>query len=65
MEKHFKEAVKIFIWFMIGACFFTVCLHYIYNEFQEMHRYDSPEGPAVKVIYEEAGWFPFDILKGE
>ncbi len=22
MEKHFKEAVKIFIWFMIGACFF-------------------------------------------
>lgn len=48
MEKHFKEAVKIFIWFMIGACFFTVCLHYIYNEFQEMHRYDSPEGQRLR-----------------
>ncbi|GAA0327549.1 DUF4227 family protein [Oceanobacillus oncorhynchi subsp. oncorhynchi] len=65
MEKHVKETVKIFIWFMIGACFFSVCLHFIYKEFQEMHRYDLPEGPAVKVVEEGILWFPFDFLKGE
>ncbi|GIO22542.1 DUF4227 family protein [Oceanobacillus sp. J11TS1] len=68
MEKHLKDGMKLFIWFMIGACFFTGCLHFMYREFQEIHRYDPPEGPAVKVMNQEVplfDWFPFDFMKGE
>ncbi|MFD1065304.1 DUF4227 family protein [Oceanobacillus locisalsi] len=65
MGKLVKETCKIFIWFMIGACVFTVCLHFIYKEFQEIHRYDLPEGPAIKVVDEGMPWLPFNLLKGE
>lgn len=66
MNRFLKDGVRLFICFVIGACIFSVCLHYIYREFEEIHRYDQPEGPALKVAkHELLERFPFAIWKGE
>jgi len=60
----FRERVKILkfsIWkmckvtiiFICCTCLFYFGLRAMHEEYEQYHRYDQPEGPAVKVIGEQ------------
>ncbi len=45
-----KDTLKIFIIFIACTLLFYFGLRAIHAEYQEFHRYDPPEGKAVKVV---------------
>ncbi|MRH42330.1 DUF4227 family protein [Aquibacillus halophilus] len=45
-----KETIKIFIIFTACTLLFYFGLQAMHAEYQEYHRYDQPEGKAVKVF---------------
>lgn len=50
MKRVVLDSVKIFIIFIICTCLFYLGLRVMHNEYEQFHRYDQPEGPAVKVF---------------
>ena len=54
---HMKQLVwdtsKVFIIFISCTFLFYFSLRIIHAEYEQMHKYDSPEGPAIKVFNEE------------
>ncbi|MFG6148623.1 DUF4227 family protein [Halobacillus sp. B23F22_1] len=53
----FQEIVKVLIIFTICTSVFYVALRVIHDQHERSHRYDPPEGAAVKVINPVgAGW---------
>lgn len=68
MSRLLIDTLKLFMLFMISACIFYYVLQLLHNEYQEIHRYDPPQGPAVKVLHSDDGqfnWLPFDIWGGK
>jgi hypothetical protein len=56
--EYVKEFIKIFVIFIICTAFFYFGLRYMHNEYNNFHRYDEPDGQAVKVFnVEDANWF--------
>lgn len=43
--------------FSICTCLFYFGLRAMHNEYEEYHKYDEPEGPAVKVFNSEERFF--------
>ncbi|WP_186578297.1 YqzK family protein [Aquibacillus kalidii] len=51
-----KDTLKIFVIFTACTILFYFGLKAMHAEYEEYHRYDPPEGKAVKVFnYEERG----------
>ncbi|GAB4073527.1 hypothetical protein GCM10028778_10300 [Barrientosiimonas marina] len=50
MRQLIWDIVKVFIIFTICTFFFYFSLHYMHTEYEQIHRYDPPEGPSVKVL---------------
>ncbi|MDX8359738.1 YqzK family protein [Cytobacillus sp. IB215316] len=46
----FYDILKVFILFTGCTILFYFCILWINQEYQEYHRYDQPEGNAVKVV---------------
>lgn len=50
------KTCKISIVFIGCTCLFYFGLRAMHQEYEQFHRYDQPEGPAVKVFQEEDRW---------
>jgi len=50
MSEFVWDALKVFIIFTLCTFLFYFGLKVMHREYEEIHRYDSPEGPAVKVF---------------
>lgn len=55
MKRFIWDIVKIIIIFICCTVLFYIGLRVMHNEYEQLHRYDQPEGPAVKVFSEENG----------
>lgn len=53
MKQMILDTTKVFIIFIICTCLFYMILRFIYSEYEQYHRYDIPEGPAVKAFKTE------------
>ncbi|MBB6455313.1 hypothetical protein HNQ94_003813 [Salirhabdus euzebyi] len=52
-----KEFLKVFLIFIVSTFFFYFGLRMMHEEYENFHRYDEPEGNAVKVFeLEEDNW---------
>ncbi|GLO66500.1 MULTISPECIES: DUF4227 family protein [Oceanobacillus] len=68
MRKLIIDMIKIFLLFMISACIFYYALQLMHKEYLYIHRFDPPQGPAVKVFQENNGLFdllPLNFLGDE
>ncbi len=55
--QYVKEFAKIFVIFIICTVFFYYGLRLMHEEYNEFHRYDEPDGQAVKVFeMEDMNW---------
>lgn len=55
MKQFIWDFFKIAVIFICCTCIFYIGLRFMYQEYEERHRYDEPIGPAVKVFDEESG----------
>ncbi|WP_339227910.1 YqzK family protein [Oceanobacillus sp. FSL K6-2867] len=53
MNRLIRDTIKVFLIFMMCTVLFYVGLQIMHREYEEIHRYDPPEGPAVKVSYSQ------------
>lgn len=53
MKRYIFDVVKLFILFVCCIFLFYVGLRALHDEYERYHRYDEPEGQAVKVFLEE------------
>jgi hypothetical protein len=52
-----KEFLKVFLLFIICTFFFYYGLRLMHQEYNDFHRYDEPNGQAVKVFeLEDVDW---------
>jgi len=47
------DMVKVLIIFIVCTFIFYFGLRVLHAEYEEYHRYDTPEGPAIKVFNTE------------
>ncbi|WP_249871923.1 DUF4227 family protein [Oceanobacillus saliphilus] len=50
MGRFIWDTVKVFIIFTICTFLFYYGLKLLHNEYEQIHRYDPPQGPAIKVF---------------
>ncbi len=53
MRRVIWDIMKVTIIFVGCTCLFYFGLRAMHQEYEQYHRYDHPEGPAVKVFSEE------------
>lgn len=53
MNRLVWDTIKVFVIFMACTFLFYYGLRMMHAEYEQFHRYDPPEGPAVKVFNEE------------
>lgn len=53
MNRNFIDMIKIIIIFISCTCLFYYGLRAMHLEYEQFHRYDQPEGPAVKVFSQD------------
>lgn len=53
MKRIAWDTLKVFVIFIACTCLFYFGLRAMHTEYENFHRYDPPEGPAVKVFQEE------------
>jgi len=49
MRQNIQELVKVLIVFTLCTCVFYMALRLVHEEYERQHRYDPPNGAAVKV----------------
>lgn len=50
MRRLMWDTIKVFIIFIACTFLFYFGLRVMHSEYEQYHRYDQPEGPAVKVF---------------
>ncbi|MBY7143438.1 YqzK family protein [Virgibacillus sp. NKC19-3] len=53
MRRIVWDTCKVFVLFIVCTLLFYFGLRTMHAEYQDYHRYDPPEGPAVKVFNED------------
>lgn len=53
MNSKFIDMIKIIIIFISCTCLFYYGLRAMHLEYEQLHRYDQPDGPAVKVFSDD------------
>lgn len=53
MNRIVWDTIKVFVIFIACTFLFYYGLRMMHAEYEQFHRYDPPEGPAVKVFKEE------------
>lgn len=56
MKRIIWDFMKVCIIFIGCTCVFYLGLKTMHEEYEQYHRYDQPEGPAVKVFSEDDGF---------
>jgi len=56
MKRVAWDTLKVFIIFIACTFLFYFGLRAMHMEYENFHRYDPPEGPAIKVFQEERGF---------
>lgn len=56
MKRIVWDFMKVSIIFVGCTCVFYLGLKAMHEEYEQYHRYDQPEGPAVKVFNEDEGF---------
>lgn len=54
MNRVIWDTLKVFIIFVICTFLFYHALKTMHVEYEQIHRYDTPEGPAIGVFNEES-----------
>jgi len=57
MKRLIWDALKIFVIFVTCACLFYFGIHLMHQEYENYHRYDSPEGSSMKVFNDRLNLF--------
>lgn len=57
MKHMMLDVIKVIVIFLCCTFLFYFGLRAMHNEYEEYHRYDQPEGPAIKVFNEERAIF--------
>lgn len=57
MRRTLWDISKVFILFIVCTFIFYYGLRVMHQEYEQYHRYDTPEGPAVKVFQKEESIF--------
>ena len=50
MKRMIWDLAKVSIVFVACTCLFYFGLRVMHSEYEQYHRYDTPDGPAVKVF---------------
>lgn len=53
MKRLLWDSTKVFIIFIICTCLFYYGLRLMHAEYEQYHKYDKPDGQAVKVFQME------------
>lgn len=53
MKRIIWDVFKVIIIFVGCTCLFYFGLREMHQEYEQYHRYDQPDGPAIKVFGEE------------
>lgn len=53
MRRMILDTTKVFVIFIVCTFLFYFGLRVMHSEYEQYHRYDTPEGPAVKVFNAE------------
>lgn len=53
MKPKIRDLVKVFIIFIVCTFIFYFGLRVMHSEYEQYHRYDTPDGPAIKVFNTE------------
>jgi len=56
MKRIALDTLKVFIIFITCTFLFYFGLRAMHAEYEDFHRYDPPEGPAIKVFQEVQGF---------
>ncbi|MEN1969097.1 YqzK family protein [Lentibacillus sp. N15] len=56
MKQMIWDTLKIFIIFIGCTFLFYFGLRVMHTEYEQIHRYDAPDGPAVKVYQTDDGF---------
>lgn len=56
MKKIIWDSVKVLIIFIACTWLFYFGLRVMHSEYEQNHRYDAPDGPAIKVFKAENGF---------
>lgn len=51
MRRLMWDTIKVFVIFIACTFLFYFGLRMMHHEYEQYHRYDQPEGPAVKVFH--------------
>jgi len=62
MRRILWDVMKVTVIFICCTFLFYFGLRALHQEYEQYHRYDQPEGPAVKVFSEDEDRL-FDFLK--
>lgn len=57
MKRIIWDVTKIILIFIICTFVFYFGLRLMHAEYEQLHRYHSPEGPAIKVFQEKNSFF--------
>lgn len=53
MKHMIWDTLKVFIIFIACTFLFYTGLRIMHTEYENIHRYDSPEGPSVKIFNQD------------
>lgn len=56
MKRTMWDSVKVIIVFIVCTWLFYFGLRAMHSEYEQYHRYDVPEGPAIKVFKTESSF---------
>lgn len=62
MKRYLFDLSKLIVMFICFTLLFYFGLRAIHEEYERYHRYDQPEGPAVKVFSEEDRFIDYIYL---
>ncbi|MBU5265347.1 DUF4227 family protein [Virgibacillus proomii] len=57
MKSLLLDMIKVFFIFIACTWLFYCGFRLMHAEYEQYHRYDTPEGPAMKVFTEELSFF--------
>ncbi|MFD2925877.1 YqzK family protein [Halobacillus naozhouensis] len=50
IKRSLQDLIKVLIVFTVCTCVFYAAIRMIHQEYERQHRYDPPDGSAVKVV---------------
>lgn len=62
LRRYIFDVIKLFVLFLCCTLLFYFGLRSLHDEYERYHRYDEPEGHAVKVFLEDQKFMDYIYL---